>query len=143
MSAGFDSASLTTSFLGSATGAGASLFATTGSDFSAEIFGASVGAAGALGSKSILPTCLGPLITALALINSKRWRSSSCLRLSSISFSLSKRRASFSFLISSLIPFEASLLPLSPANWPQRILYTSSEIFVLGLASIAIPLSLR
>ena len=109
--------------------------------FTGEIFG--VSATTGFGSKSILPTCFGAVTTAFALINSKRWRSSSCLRLSSISFSLSIRSASFSFLISSLMPFEASLLPLSPANWPQRMLYTSSEIFVFGLASIAIPLSFR
>jgi len=90
-----------------------------------------------------LPTVFGACTTALALINSILSRSSASFLNSSASFSLSIRSASFSFFFSSPTSIDASLFPLSFANWLQRIVYSSSDIFVFGLASIKMLYSLR
>ena len=95
-------------------------FAFTG--FSATALGfSSAGFAGAaLGSRSIFPTAFGFFSAARALITSCCAFSRSSFSCSS--FSCSKRRFSFSFLFSSLISAEASLLDLSVSNSSNRIL---------------------
>ena len=124
------------SFLAGATAVGASV--ATGVTVSA---GAGAGAATAgfsaallPPSKSILPTGFRPAKWPLALITScSCWR-----RFSWFSFSCSIRIASRSFRLSSTISLETARLLLSALNLFKRNWYASSEILVLGLASISI-----
>ena len=95
-------------------------FAFTGFSATALGFSSACFAGAALSSMSIFPTAFGFFSAARALITSCCAFSRSSFSCSS--FSCSKRRFSFSFLFSSLISAEASLLDLSVSNSSNRIL---------------------
>ena len=144
----FTSAStIGTSFITSLTGATSStgaISATTGA------FGA-CGAcftAGAfsffLGFKSILPTVLGPASWPLALMTSEAAALFSRANLlSSCSCSNWTRMASFSFRFSSPTSLDATFLLMSVWNSSNSTWCTSSEILVVGRASISWPFDAR